>query len=78
MTQDEIIALAREADIKVAHMSNGKIRTDDKIREQWVVCFATMIEESIKERAAKVCEERGHCNECGGGSEYAAAIRSMK
>lgn len=86
MDRAEIFNTARQADIEVAHMSNGKIRTDAEIREQWVICFATMIEASVKEKAAKVCEEQkqewnasvyrnGAIAAIGG---CAAAIRSMK
>jgi len=64
MTDEKLIELALEAGIEA---DMGELR--------W---FYDKIAEATKEKAAKVCDERGHCNECGGGSEYAAAIRSME
>ena len=89
MDRAEILNTARQADIEVAHMSNGKIRTDDEIREQWVVCFATMIEASVKEKASKIAEmlvtkQHKHINygkpfqDHMHWEDIAAAIRSMK
>jgi hypothetical protein len=73
MTQDEIIRMAREAGAMFDHISWVE-RDLAPVFER----FATLVAEATKEKAAKVCEERGHCNECGGGNEYAAAIRGMK
>ena len=71
MTQDEIIALAREA--------GGEESTWDG----FLTRFAALVAEATKEKAAKVCEEK--IGEWGYGNDYsfaadecAAAIRGMK
>lgn len=81
MDRAEVLNTARQADIEVAHMSNGKIRTDAEIREQWVICFATMIEALVKEKAAKVCEKIDLSKKFFSepvALECAAAIRAIK
>lgn len=41
MTQDEIMRLAQNADIEVAHMN--KPMTDAEVKQAWVLCFANLV-----------------------------------
>ena len=55
MQTEEIIHMAREADIEVAHMN--KPMTDIEVKQAWLERFAALVAAHEREACAKVCEE---------------------
>ena len=75
MTQDEIIRMAREADL-YSHLWGGYV--DEKTLNT-LERFANLVAEATKEKAAKVCEKWDESHEnTNYGKCLAATIRGMK
>ena len=58
MQTEEIIRMAREADIEVAHMN--KPMTDAEIKQAWLKRFSALVAAHEREACAKVCDDLHH------------------